>query len=846
MNQIDNDKDNIQILHALYEALITSHSYIPKNLEEAITEEIDSKSVWTIVIRFIGKHIREIITATEDKPFGHHDRIIIYKKESKDIQSFGERPDEDNLPPALHEKWKNFLKRKSLLHFGDDPPVLSISDNKPFPLAVKLHPTSKDHHPLLIYLFDPSPEHPIYSTNPVYIGMVIWQAAQQVLFNRYIQKYILKLEQEFTDAIARQDVEKIIKCVQELWPMYCITEEPSGVEKNSEILNWNQKNPIKKFRYKLMSVFAMKFLQIPSKKLHGFADGMKNTSLLYGDDLKILDLAYMASGERFELDKTKDEDVITKFLITLFLVRDLKHKWVFYKAAERTDKWDYIKSNIDQLCLNATKLLEETLLNPVKQEITIQDDWTRAYLSLLVVRAVKNEEINNMLGSDISLFGLDLAEHLVYVVMVSLQKYMPSFEEDTDLWYDPVTYTESLINIMAWYAHKVIGVDVELPIADTLKRIFESEASLYSLKPYYRDHLYHVIDVCMLGHLLLSDDMERIFKIDEMELKTCLKQWYVASIFHDVGYIVELVSSSLKALKDIGSPEIDEFSQKLSTAYQTAEEHYCHRLFCKVDKARERCVLKGLDHGTTSASHLQHLLAGIRDGENEYRQALDAIIAHNIHPNYPVRQKEAPVTALLILCDELQEWGRPSIESSKFLRHIAATRNLGEYPLKRYRPLEKLTIKKTEDNKIEFILEYFPPDKGLFDTARVWFSKVSNFERVEWDAGSGNWNIEIKVPVSAKYKELGLFEMDLLRKCAWNHFELSPIRRWIQLAEKQEWYNKNEEKAEEILNFPLHLDQLTEKFFLTNPGVFNALGDYQTLRDKELITINERLLAKQG
>ncbi|MCP4348821.1 MAG: hypothetical protein GY795_25360 [Desulfobacterales bacterium] len=858
----DNNLDKLEILRVMYETLVNSKACVPKNLEEAIEKAIKDKPeepLWVTIIRFICTHIRDIIASAENESCECLGRVVVFKKGEKGFKSFGETSEKDDLPPELSNPWDSFLNGKP--NFGTDPPVVSIEENI---LAVCIHPLPDDNDPILIYLIKPSPHHPVNIVDPSYIGSIIWTAAQQVLFNQTTLKYLSDMRQKFNETIRSEDIEEIGNSAEALWLMNCIVHEPYTYELSKEKGIPSKRNDFSQFHFKLIG-FAMKFSlgdgwQKFSKPLeYEFAKGIEDRELLSEYDLKVLNLIRAATGKQLniyaqlsdgkELKDVELIDLLTIWTEILYKVRYLKYKWNVKSESGQENKWNEVAELLKKLSSNLMTKLQKDLFgtsssNHETFKVIVDNGWTRSYLALLAVRAVSNCNKLEALGLDSSSLGLQLTESLIHVVLVTLIKEFLS-ENDADLWYNPINYTNALINVISWYSHKVIKVDVDIPVADTLKKVYKSETPLYSLKPYYRDHLYHVIDVCMLGHLLLDEDLGYIFKPgSDMDLETCMKQWYVAAIFHDVGYITELLNGALRKMKDINSEEIDEFLQYVDDNYKNGVDSFCNRIFIEVDKSRNTCVRRGLDHGATSAAHLRWLLSDVNSGEKRYRPAIDAIIAHNLHPDYPINQSHSPISALLALCDELQEWGRPSIDTSEFLHHVAATRNLGNYPLKYRRPLKTLVIEKNSNNRISFILKYFPPDEGLFDPVWLWLNKISNFERIEWNKTVADWTIEIKVPLSKQYKNQSLYEMDLLQKCTWENANLLPLRRWIQFAVENEWYNK--ESEEEILKFPLDIKEKTGGIFPVTVKALKALVDYQSIRKQELSTVNERLLAKKG
>jgi hypothetical protein len=435
-----------------------------------------------------------------------------------------------------------------------------------------------------------------------------------------------------------------------------------------------------------------------------------------------------------------------------------------------------------------------------------------------------------MIDLDFGPLGLELVRDILNVLIVTFRSYRYPTDSTKGVWYDPVHYTEALINTLAWYAHQGIGLEVDFPIGDSLRRIYESEAALYSLKPFYRDHLFHVIDVCMLGHYLIERNFRGISKNDANTSKITLRHWYVASIFHDIGYVTELLSNAIRLTKDLKSPDIFAFCESMENAIEESETKCLKKIVSDGYFDGAEASLRKLEHGIASALYLKHILETVPNGIEKYDSSVKAVLSHNLFPGHCVHQNTDPIAALLILCDELQEWGRPVIETSKFVRYIVATRNLGDYELVRNQPLKNLRIKEGKNRHLQFVLQYFPPDEGHFDPVRVWFGKIANLERVAFDSPHKWWEVCIKTPLSRKFRLLGLYEMDLIRKCCWYNEELLPLRRWIETARKRSWYRK--ERCEEVISFTLDLHKIGHHSISSESLI--ALNKYQMYRLQEI------------
>jgi hypothetical protein len=62
---------------------------------------------------------------------------------------------------------------------------------------------------------------------------------------------------------------------------------------------------------------------------------------------------------------------------------------------------------------------------------------------------------------------------------------------------------ESLVWMMAEYTHRYLDIDPRLDVASHLLHAARAEPALHAMQAYYRDHFFHALEVCLLGHLLL-------------------------------------------------------------------------------------------------------------------------------------------------------------------------------------------------------------------------------------------------------------------------------------------------------------------------------------------------------
>jgi len=233
--------------------------------------------------------------------------------------------------------------------------------------------------------------------------------------------------------------------------------------------------------------------------------------------------------------------------------------------------------------------------------------------------------------------------------------------------------SEAQLYIISEYAYREIGVHRELRIFERLKQQLSYELPLYAAGNFYRDHLYHVIDVCLLGELLLrsmhgTDLLANHFKWETAA--ALLQNWFVAALFHDLGYVIEHSENFFKPIVDIQEQGFPGFSHILKKGLQQGGKQV-KEIIKNIVKSGD-FVIPGdlaeqlintdspLDHGIVAWLDLRQQVKDINGDMKSLAPALTAIASHNL-PGREIRVQKEPLTFLLMLCDHIQEWGRPRI-----------------------------------------------------------------------------------------------------------------------------------------------------------------------------------------
>ena len=236
--------------------------------------------------------------------------------------------------------------------------------------------------------------------------------------------------------------------------------------------------------------------------------------------------------------------------------------------------------------------------------------------------------------------------------------------------------------LISQFAHTSVGVDRQIRLYSHLQELFSPELLLYVTSESHRDHLFHVIDVCLLGYLLLKCNEKSHWLVrrpSDCRRKQCERNWFVASLLHDVGYRLKLSEKMADVLAPLKSPELESYKKALADGLSNASKGFNSLI---KEKKKEHASVKDCDleesfaedHGVVSWAHVRHLLESMKRDKTFVEgmdEALCAIFKHS-SPNFKIDAGREPITFLLLLCDKLQEWGRPRVRIDDLTRTITA------------------------------------------------------------------------------------------------------------------------------------------------------------------------------
>jgi len=245
---------------------------------------------------------------------------------------------------------------------------------------------------------------------------------------------------------------------------------------------------------------------------------------------------------------------------------------------------------------------------------------------------------------------------------------------------------------------------------------------------FYRDHLNHLIKVTLLSKCLARLEP---FNLDPVSLNHLL----LASLFHDVSYpltnSLKIFESTLDAIKD---------------CYSIAE--YYHIIFEQNKKFNIADYLNTVDiddkvlmekinqmnHGVYSAIEFMNYLKQEKEVINKYKDVIETITLHDSDFDSPVDIMNNPILGLLIVADELQDWGRPSILSNQIMIKI---KNF-----------------EAKDNSLSgTFIQYKDPEFSIFKQI---IGKWKNLSRIQLSSDLFNINLKFE------YRKMECVEINLL------------------------------------------------------------------------------------
>ena len=429
--------------------------------------------------------------------------------------------------------------------------------------------------------------------------------------------------------------------------------------------------------------------------------------------------------------------------------------------------------------------------------------------------------------------------------------------------------SQAQLYIISEYAYREIGVHRELRIFERLSSQLSHELPLYAASNFYRDHLYHVMDVCLLGELLLRSMLSQkkgtkkyTFMAETFTVQTVsglLHNWYVAALCHDIGYVIEQSDKFLNPIAEIKGQGLSDFTGKLKDGLESGKKEI-RETIKNIVESGEYVIPKELanklidtgvstDHGAAAWLHLRQWMQEIKYPKESLAPALTAVLRHNLSDQEVDLHKE-PLTFLLLLCDHIQEWGRPRIGPDPLARGIMEGLRFSDKPkLDRKVRMSNILINGLNPEKIQRInisqqtcencvlknnsickshcmrvQTKINRKKGIRFTLPHVEARDADFEPcISWlmfcrDLQSINYRKKIlPFPISITLKHAPSriwnafgwdpLEMDIFEEYANTHSSATYLCEWIEFAKLHKEgikYERDKEKGEEAFTIDLH------------------------------------------
>lgn len=232
---------------------------------------------------------------------------------------------------------------------------------------------------------------------------------------------------------------------------------------------------------------------------------------------------------------------------------------------------------------------------------------------------------------------------------------------------------QAMIELIADYVHNVLELPVCLDIRHHLQMLARIEPVLQSAKRYYRDHFFHSLEVCFLGHVLLSTTRggeplwkraARCMGASDWDEFRVLRVWYLAALTHDIGYMVDVFTQSWKQGKFFTHEKSIETC--LEEDFPAAIKKVSEAIKDTTILADIKCEKPAEDHGCFAAVSLLAILNHCAKKDSqflpaEYHAAVRAIALHGDARDNRIAFNKEPIAFLLTLCDAVQEWNRPRL-----------------------------------------------------------------------------------------------------------------------------------------------------------------------------------------
>lgn len=379
--------------------------------------------------------------------------------------------------------------------------------------------------------------------------------------------------------------------------------------------------------------------------------------------------------------------------------------------------------------------------------------------------------------------------------LVALGNWSIPQRRSIERWLEQTTIEQkrkAAAQVMASFILEFLRKDISIEGKIRVKRLQSAVSLLEQIvfatrelgEKYYRDHINHMLKVALLAKAIAAKEP---FCLDQDQSEKLI----MACLFHDIAYPLgecgRIFNETIRTLKDcytsaelfranlIKRTEVD-----ISTLASVIGE----------DESKVERLLMQLNHGLLSALEFKSFLNNQEQVLERYSKVIRAIAIHDSIVSTEIDVFEEPVIGLLVLADELQDWGRPTYED------ISVIPRIEDFELKNRR-IEGRFIAKNYKN---------------FSVLKQVCSKMENLKRVILDSK----RLTIKIE----------YEIQRFRKIDHSNYEFV----------LQTLYEKvNEECLDPSNNIDLSESSLFEKtFFGVDIGMPTKMELYSYLKKRQL------------
>jgi len=277
-------------------------------------------------------------------------------------------------------------------------------------------------------------------------------------------------------------------------------------------------------------------------------------------------------------------------------------------------------------------------------------------------------------------------------------------------------------DVIASYVTNCLKNDISMEGRTRIKRLRNAASLLEQLvfttreldEKFYRDHINHMLKVALLAKAIAR---KKPFCLSESELTTLV----LACVFHDVAYPLSecgrIFNKTLESLKDCFSTAelfTNELMKEAKVDFQSLA------LLTGENETRLKTALREMNHGLLSAIEFKVFLKDNKSIEI-YSDVIRAIALHDSDFKTPIDVIDDPIVGLLIMSDELQDWGRPTDQDMVVIPRIENFELMdghlrGEFIAKEYgnfsllkqicSKMNNLSRLRVDSNRLEFDFRY--------------------------------------------------------------------------------------------------------------------------------------------